>query len=139
MSISCDRTTSCKKCPEFFPWHTLASNLSDIYDPIPYLQMFTDRLRVRSLAANIMGVNKRTLEGYLCNMADIFTGMGVDDPRLDVLGKIGFLLSWQLCDYAQAYPPWTASVQYPPSSYMNYGVTYTPETLINKLFMTYSP
>ena len=67
--------------------------------------MFTDCVRVVTLAANGAGIKKRAMEGYLCNMVQISPGMGAKDPRLDVLSKINFRLSRQLCSYALVDPP----------------------------------
>ena len=62
--------------------------------------MFTDHIRVGSLEANSAGVKKRTVAGYLCNVARIFSGVGDKDPRMDVPVKIGLRLFRKICAYA---------------------------------------
>ena len=43
--------------------------LRGVLNPIPYLHIFTDRVRVGTLEANGAGVKKRTAEVYLCDVA----------------------------------------------------------------------
>ena len=57
------------------------------------------------MAANGTSVKKRTVEGYLHDVVQIFVRVGGKDTHLDVLGKIKFLLSRQLCAYARTDPP----------------------------------
>ena len=59
---------------------TLAPNFYGVYDPIPYPHMFIDRVCVGSLEANRAGIKKRTVEGYLRNLLQIFAGVGPDKP-----------------------------------------------------------
>ena len=66
-----------------------------------------------SLAANGAGVKKLNVEGYLYNVAQIFSGTGADDPRLDAPFKIDVCLSWYLCAYTQAEPPPDRVLPYP--------------------------
>ena len=40
------------------------------------------------------------MEGYLCDVAQIFSGVGGEDPRLDILDKIEFHISWHIRAYA---------------------------------------
>ena len=61
-------TNSCQKRLDFFSCITLSPDLSGVSDPIPYLQIFTARVRVGTLEANGAGVKKRTAEVYLCDM-----------------------------------------------------------------------
>ena len=58
--------------------------------------MSADRVWVVALEANVTGVKKRIMEGYLRDVAQIFSGVGANDPHLDVLDKIKFCLSRQL-------------------------------------------
>ena len=97
--------TSWTKWLEFCAWLTLAPDLRDVRDPIPYLQIFADRIQVGELAAGGARVRKRTVEAYLRDVAQIFAGVGADDPRLDKLGHINFHLGWQLRCYSKADPP----------------------------------
>ena len=64
--------------------------------------MFANRIRVVALADNGTGVKKRTVEGYLHYVAQIFPSVGVKGLHLDGLGKINFRLSSQLRAYARA-------------------------------------
>ena len=66
---------------------------------------FLDRARFGTLTVNGRGVNNYTMEGYLRNVVHIFAGVGAKDPCQDILGKINFRLSRQLCAYSQADPP----------------------------------
>ena len=43
--------------------------------------------------ANGTGVKKHTVEVYIRDVEQIFSGMGGEDPRLDVLGNIYLRLS----------------------------------------------
>ena len=94
-----------EKWLDFCSWITLEPDLYRVSKPIPHLQMFTDLTHVVTLVANGARVKKRTLEGYLRNVAQIFAGVGADDPHLENLGKIYFHLYRQLCAYARAEPP----------------------------------
>ena len=60
---------------------------------------------VVSLVANITGIKKLTVDVYLHNLVQIFSGVGSEDPRLVVLGKIYYRLSRHLHAYTQADPP----------------------------------
>ena len=53
----------------FCSWCILFPYLSGVSDPIPYLQMFADCIRVGTLVTNGAFVKKRNVEGYLCNIA----------------------------------------------------------------------
>ena len=86
-------------------WITIASDLSGVSDPIPYLQFFTYRIRVSSLAVNGASFKNRTMEGCLRNSEQIFPSLGAKDPHLDILGKINCCLSWNLCAHTQSDPP----------------------------------
>ena len=50
-----------------------------------------------------MVTNKRTVEGYLGDVAQIFAGVGTNDPHMYVLGKVENFLSRQLHAYARSY------------------------------------
>ena len=89
-------TTSWRKWMGLCAWLTITPDLSGVYEPIPYLQVFLDYVRVGALVANGSGINKCTIEGYLCDVAKIFASVGAKDPRLDILDKIDFRLSSQI-------------------------------------------
>ena len=80
----------------FCSWLTLAPDLSRVSDPIPNLHMFSDCVHVEILVENGFIIKKRAVEGYLRDVVHIFTGVGSDNPCLNVLGKIEFCLSRQL-------------------------------------------
>ena len=84
---------------------TITPDLSGVSEPIPYLQVFSDRVRVGALVDNGSGIKKCTIEGYLCDVEKIFASVGSKDPHLDILGRIDFQLSSQLCAYARSDPP----------------------------------
>ena len=66
--------------------------------------MFADCIRVGVMEANSAGIKKRTVEGYLCNMAHIFANMGDEEPCMDILGRNNFCLSRHLRAYAWVKP-----------------------------------
>lgn len=49
-------------------------------------------------------MSKYTVEVYLHNVAQIFAGVGVNNPRWDKLGQIDFYLCCQLQAYSRANP-----------------------------------
>ena len=67
-------TISWRKCLDLYECLTIAPDLTGVYYPIPYLQIFVDLIRVGTLDANRSGAKKHTMEGYLRDMAQIFSG-----------------------------------------------------------------
>ena len=94
---------------EFCVLLTLALDLTDFVDPLNYLQIFAEWVRLGVLAAGGTAAQKCTTEGYLRNVAQIFFGVGVAEPRLDHLSRIGFRLVRQLCAYYRMYTPPTCA------------------------------
>ena len=90
MSHSSAIKTSWRKWLNFCVWIPLSPNLASVADPIPYLQIFVEQVRLGILKAGGADVQNHTVEGYLCDVAQIFTGLGGADPRLDHLGRINF-------------------------------------------------
>ena len=76
-------------------------------DPIPYLQIFVERFQVGILVADNSAIRKRTVEVYLQDMDQIFSGVGSSYPRLNHQGFIDFILGKQLKAYSFPDPPST--------------------------------
>ena len=62
-----------------------ALGLSVVVYLITYLQIFVDRVQVEILSASGISIHKRTIGGYLCYVADVFSIMGNDNPWLNKL------------------------------------------------------
>ena len=77
-------------------WLTLSPNLAGIADPIPYLQIIAEWVRVGMLATGAAAVLNRTVKGYLWDVAQIFSRVGASDPYLDSLGHVNCCLGQQL-------------------------------------------
>ena len=57
------------KWPELCMCLTLASDLTDVADPVTYLQIFVEQVHVGTLAAGGATIKNRTAEGYLRDVA----------------------------------------------------------------------
>ena len=90
---------------EFCSWITFAPGLEEIPNPITYLKMFSDRVRIGTLTENCASVHKCTMEGYLWYMAHIFYGVGNNNPHLYDQEKINFSLNSKLWAYTRANAP----------------------------------
>ena len=54
--------------------------LQDISDKIPFLQIFSHKVRTGVLAANNKPIQKRSVEQYIRSMGQIFAAVGSPDP-----------------------------------------------------------
>jgi hypothetical protein len=84
--------TAWGKWNAFTAWLGVSADLSDVYDPIPILQIFAHRVRSGILAAKGQPIKKRSVEQYLRSVGQIFSSVGGQDPRLYQLGKLKFCL-----------------------------------------------
>ena len=73
-------------------------------DLIPYLKIFAEWVCVGILAAGSAAIRKVTIEGYLHDVAQIFSAVGTTDPQLDHLGCINFFLVQKISAYSQVNP-----------------------------------
>jgi len=79
--------------------------LDSIPDPIPLLQIFTERYRVGTIAPSKSKVRSRTVEGALCAVGQTFASLGRPDPRLQPSGKLNLRLHRQFQGYSNEDPP----------------------------------
>ena len=70
----------------------IPTDIQGIYDPIPFLQIFSERIRDRLLAAAVGPIEKRSVEQYLWSTGQIFSDMGAGDHQNNKLGKLEFYL-----------------------------------------------
>ena len=62
--------------------HNIDTFLDKIRDLVPFLQIFTRRVRSGLLAHNEEPVRSRTAEAYLRAVGQMFANVGIEDPRL---------------------------------------------------------
>ena len=70
--------------------------LDKVRDPVPFLQIFTRRVRSGLLAHNGEPVRSRTAEAYLLAVRQTFANVGIGDPCLNKHGSIYHRLQRQL-------------------------------------------
>ena len=97
--------TAWRQWSRFCGWLGVPTDLVNITDPIPILQLFAERVRSGVLAAGGGRVTKGTVEGYLRAVAQIYASVGAQDPRLDAVGKLDFRLKRQFAAYRKEDPP----------------------------------
>ena len=92
-------------------WQRLCSlmqtppDLKDIEDPIPFLQIFFERVRSGLLSAQGQPIKKRSVEQYLRSIGQIFASVGANNPRHNHMGKLYFRLVRLLASYQKKYSP----------------------------------
>jgi hypothetical protein len=96
--------THWKQWTLFCDEHDLSPDLLDQADPIPFLQVFAQRLRTGELAAGHKPVGARQVEDYLRTIGQTITSMGSSDPRLNPSGRLVSRLQQQLKGYSKADP-----------------------------------
>ena len=69
--------------------------LLDKEDPVPYLEVFGQRLRDGRLAPSGRQIRSATVSDYLTSVGQRFSNMGADDPRMNKYGKLDFRLARQ--------------------------------------------
>ena len=94
------RTRADERC--FRKWeifcraHNMDTFLDKVQDPVPFLQMFTRRIRTGLLAHNGDPVRSCTAEAYLRAVGQTFANVGIRDPHLNKHGSIYHRLQRQL-------------------------------------------
>jgi hypothetical protein len=81
--------------------------LSNVADPIPFLQVFATRYRNGTLAPSGKPVRSRTVEAALRSIGQTMASMGAPDIRLNPQGQIHYILQQQLKGYTRADSPAT--------------------------------
>ena len=69
--------------------------LLDKEDPVPYLEVFGQRLRDGRLAPSGRQIRSATVSDYLTSVGQRFSNMGADDPRMNKYGRLDFRLARQ--------------------------------------------
>jgi len=89
----------CTKC-------NLDPFLSNIEDPIPFLQVFAQRYRNGTIAPRGNVVTAKYVSNVLCSIGQAFSILGTPDPRLTALdGKVDFRLRRMNKFYEKDDPP----------------------------------
>ena len=79
--------------------------LKAIEDKVPFLQVFSRRVRSGQLAANKSSVKSRTVEDYVRSIGQTYLAMGAQDPRLNTSGNMEFRLQRMFSCYSKQDPP----------------------------------
>ena len=77
--------------------------LDKVRDLVPFLQIFTSRVRSGLLAHNGEPVRSRTAKAYLRAVGQTFANVGIGDPRLNKHGSIDQRLQRQLRGWTKSY------------------------------------
>ena len=107
--VSTGRTTSANT--HWKAWDSFTADLGidpvlqAIEDKVPFLQVFSRRVRTGELAANKAAVKSRTVEDYVRSVGQTYLAMGASDPRLNTSGNIDFRLQRMLSCYSKQDPP----------------------------------
>ena len=103
------RTRADERC--FRKWeifcqdHNIDTFLDKVRDPVPFLQIFTRRVRRGLLAHNREPVRSRTAEAYLRAVGKTFANVGIEDPHLNKHGSIDHRLQRQLRGWTKSDGP----------------------------------
>ncbi|KAI2507850.1 hypothetical protein MHU86_6630 [Fragilaria crotonensis] len=77
----------------FCTTHGIHPALDDIHgDPVPVLMLFAQQYRAGRIAPSDRPVRSRTVEDAVRQVAQAFTRVGADDPRLNSFGAVDFRL-----------------------------------------------
>ena len=82
-------------------WLRIPTDLQGINDPIPFLQIFTHKVRTVILADNHKPIHKRCVEQYIRSVGQIFVDVVSPDPRLNTMSAINFRLEQQFATYTK--------------------------------------
>lgn len=94
-----------EKWIDFCLEHGIDPHLSNHTDPVPILQIFTQRYRDGRISASGKAVRARTAEDVLRAVGQKFSSMGTLDPRLDKHGSIDFRIQRQIRSYKKVDTP----------------------------------
>lgn len=84
--------------------YQLDYTLSTYRDPVPYLQIFGQRVRDGRSASKGAPVMARTAEDAVRQVAQTLASMGSPDPRLDTHGKVDFRITRQIAGWKRDDP-----------------------------------
>ena len=98
-------STAWRQWRRFCSWLKISPNLKDIEDPIPFLQIFAKHVCAGLLSAQGQPIKKRSVEQYLRSIGQIFSSVGADNPRQNLVGKLDFRLGSQLASYQKEDSP----------------------------------
>ena len=104
-SISRAESISWRKRFEFCVGIKLDPDLSRVVNPITYLQVIAYWVHVGKLVSGGTSTRKYTTKRYIQDVAQSFSGVGDQNPRLYHLDILKFRLRRQLCAYSCANPP----------------------------------
>ena len=79
--------------------------LDKVRDLVPFLQIFTIRVRSDLLTHNGGPVRLRTAEAYLRAVGQTFSNVGIGDPRLNKHGSIDYRLQRQVQGWTKSDGP----------------------------------
>ena len=79
--------------------------LTDVSDPIPFLQVFAHQVRTGKCAIRGQPLKKRTVEHYIRAVGQTIALLGSNDPRHNSFGDTDFRLLRQLRSYKREDPP----------------------------------
>jgi hypothetical protein len=101
--------------------------LTGVADPIPFFQVFATRYRNGSLAPSGQPVRSRTVEAALRSIGQTMASMGAPDLRLNLQGKLHYILQQQLKGYAREDAP-ASRVKPIPFLLIDHTVTHASTT-----------
>ena len=76
-------------------WLRITTDLQGIQEPIPFLQIFSHKVRTDALVANHKPIQKRSVYQYSRSVVQIFATVRALNPRLNTIGAIKFCLGRQ--------------------------------------------
>ena len=85
--------------------HNMDTFLDKVWDPVPFLQIFTGRVRSGLIAHNGEPVRSSTAKAYLWAVGQTFANVGIGDPRLNKHGSIDHRLQRQLRGWTKSDGP----------------------------------
>ena len=83
----------------------LSPLLEAIEDKVPFIQVFSQRVRTGKLAANKAPVKSRTVEDYVRSVGQTYLSLGTQDPRLNTSGNLDFRIQRMYACYTKEDPP----------------------------------
>ena len=113
---------------KFTAWISVHSNLYEIQDIFPILQIFSKRVRAGFLEASIQKIFKCSVDKYLHLVGHIFTAVGTVNPIIDALVHINFSLCQQLAKYQNDNPTTTCIHLIPLSLLLHLNTLYSSGT-----------
>ena len=84
--------TAWRQWDTFCAWLCIPTDLQGVKDPIPFLQIFSHKVRTGVLASNNNSIHKLSVKQYIRSVGHIFADVGSPDPRLNTMGAINLRL-----------------------------------------------